>query len=94
MLNLLFGKRPNKNTIRKAAEHLMAIYGATTTLEVKKYLRAQGYIAFQYYISSKMDVICAECNWHYEFNGTFRIYFIPQTQTRAQSEAVPSFSDN
>lgn len=94
MLNLLFGKRPNKATIRRAAEHLMAIYGATTTLEVKKYLRAQGYIAFQHHISSKMDIICAECHWHYEFNGTFRIYFIPQIQNQAQSQAVPSFSQN
>jgi hypothetical protein len=94
MLNLLLGKRPSKNTIRKAAEHLIAIYGVTTTLEVKKYLRAQGYIAFQYLISKKMDSICAECNWQFTCNGKFRVYFIPKINFSAQTLSVPSFSVN
>jgi arginine repressor len=93
---MLFGKRPQINTVRKAAEHLIAIYNATSTLEVKKYLRAQGYVVFQYDVSRKMDKICHENKWSFQCNGTFRVYFIPQPLTVAQTnqQNVPAFSAN
>lgn len=95
MLNILFGKKPQTNTIRKAAEHLIAIYGTTTTLEVKKYLRAQGYLVFQRDVSQKMDRIGSTCGWAFQFNGHFRIYYIPQLQPLASANyAVPAFSIN
>jgi hypothetical protein len=94
---LLFGKKPTKNTIRKAAEHLMAIYGSTTTLEVKKYLRALGYGAFQSDISDKMDDLYLDCGWKFTFNGQFRVYFKPQDDFSYQAKkatSIPSFSLN
>ena len=95
MYNFLFGKKPNKNTVRKAAEHLIAIYGTTTSLEVKKYLRADGYVAFQYEISRKLDKICHECRWGFNCNGTFRTYFIPQALTVTYTQqAQAAFSVN
>lgn len=96
MLAMLFGKRPRKSTIKHAAEHLLAIYGTTTTLEVKKYLRALGYIVFQKDISNKMDMICAENQWAFSFNGQFRLYFIPQALSvvHSSTQAIPAFSAN
>lgn len=96
MFKILFGKKPRKNTIKNAAEHLISIYGCTTTLEVKKYLRAMGYIAFQWDISKKMDAICDENRWAFNFNGQFRVYFMP-TQlavTHNANYSIPAFSAN
>lgn len=73
---MLYGKKPNKNAVRKAAEHLMAIYGTTTTLEVKKYLRALGYVAYQHDMSKKMDKLAIEFNWAFTSNGVFRVYAV------------------
>jgi hypothetical protein len=96
MFKILLGKKPRKNTIKNAAEHLIAIYGSTSTLEVKKYLRAIGYIAFQWEISKKMDTICDENGWAFNFNGQFRVYFMPTqlTVTHNANYSIPAFSAN
>ncbi len=102
MCQILYGKKPNKNSVRKAAEHLMAIYGTTTTLEVKKYLRALGYVAYQHEISQKMDKLAEESNWAFTFNGVFRVYAVAYAtvlqvnlpQTQIQTLPTPSFSVN
>ena len=97
MCNILIGKKPNKNTVRKAADHLIAIYSATTTLEVKRYLRALGYVAFQNDISRKMDELQRSCGWAYSCNGSFRLYFVPQSLQVAQGQqatSMPAFSVN
>lgn len=99
MCAILIGKKPNRNTVRKAADHLIAIYGATTTLEVKKYLRALGYVAFQNDISQKMDAVQSFSGWAYTCNGQFRLYFIPQPPQiaqaqQAQTASLPVFSVN
>jgi hypothetical protein len=99
---MLYGKKPNKNSVRKAAEHLIAIYGTTTTLEVKKYLRALGYVAYQHDISQKMDILAAEQNWAFTFNGVFRVYAVAYAtslqvtlpQVQAQTLPAISFSAN
>ena len=77
----LAGKRPNKRSVQKAADHLIAIYGSTTTLEVKKYLRAKGYIAFQRDVSSKMELLSDELGWAFMCNGQYRAYFVPVATT-------------
>jgi hypothetical protein len=97
MSSILFGKKPSKNTVRKAAEHLMAIYSVTTTLEVKKYLRVLGYVAFQSDISNKMDALQPSCSWAFTCNGQFRVYFKSQPQNDLQAQdaaSLPAFSDN
>lgn len=100
MCQMLYGKKPNKNSVRKAAEHLMAIYGTTTTLEVKKYLRALGYVAYQHDMSQKMDKLADELNWAFTFNGVFRVYAAAYTTSLQvhlpQVQALPavSFSAN
>ncbi len=95
-MSILIGKKPNKNTVRKAADHLIAIYSATTTLEVKRYLRANGYVAFQSDISRKMDELQRACGWAYSCNGSFRLYFVPQPLQIPQGQQVsmPAFSVN
>ncbi len=97
MCTILIGKKPNKNTVRKAANHLIAIYSATTTLEVKRYLRALGYVAFQSDISQKMDELHHSCGWAYSCNGSFRLYFVPQLMSVGQGQTstnAPTFSVN
>ena len=97
MSTILIGKKPNKNTVRKAADHLITIYSATTTIEVKRYLRALGYVAFQSDISRKMDELQSVCGWAYTCNGQFRTYFVPQPLQVVQDQQVvglPTFSVN
>jgi hypothetical protein len=91
---LLFGKRPSKNTVRKAAEHLMGIYGTTTTLEVKKYLRVIGYGAFQTDISDKMDALYPLCGWEFTCAGEFRVYSKIQAKQYSLAKHVLAFSAN
>jgi hypothetical protein len=103
MCQILYGKKPNKKSVRKAAEHLMAIYGTTTTLEVKKYLRALGYVAYQHDISQQMDKLTTQLQWAFTFNGVFRVYAVAFAstlqinlpQTLPQTTILPSsFSVN
>lgn len=71
-------KTLDKETIRETAMHLMALHGTTTTLEIKQWLRAQGYLAFQAEISVMMDEIWLEEGWVYDCNGLFRTYRQPR----------------
>ena len=58
----------------EAAESLMAIHGATTTLEVKNRLRNQGFWALQADVSDLMWEIAQEAGWQVFSNGRFRVY--------------------
>ena len=44
----------------------------------------------------KMDAICDENNWAFDFNGQFRVYFIPPQLTVAHNafNSIPAFSAN
>jgi ribosomal protein L9 len=70
-------KTLDKETIREMAMDLMAVFGSTTTLEIKNQLRAQGYMAFQAEISVMMDQIWVEEGWVYDCIGNHRIYRQP-----------------
>ena len=64
----------DKEIVLGMAEALMILNGKTSTLDVKKELRKQGYFATQSVVSHFMDILGDEENWVFEFNGTFRIY--------------------
>ena len=66
------------SAIITAAEYLMVVNGFTTTLEVKIWLRRQGYMAFQASISAEMDRLAEYRSWAYLWNGTYRNYFLAE----------------
>jgi hypothetical protein len=93
----IFKKQPssiNKEMVMKVAAHLIATNGATTTLEVKNNLRSNHYIAFQSEVSDLLEEIAQEKGWAYQWNGKFRIYYIPQDADWAARLGVPAFSEN
>lgn len=64
-------------------EALMLTHGTTTTLEVKKELREQGFYALQVEVSGLMSVMAEERNWKFWSNGRFRVYsFAEDTDER------------
>ncbi|MEM6628127.1 MAG: hypothetical protein AAF694_00565 [Bacteroidota bacterium] len=65
----------NKNAVILAGEYLMFEHGNTTVLEVKLWLRSQGYYAHQEEVDQWMDLISKERDWGYTCNGIFRSYF-------------------
>lgn len=85
-----------KKAVLKSATHLMAIYGFTTTLEVKLYLRAIGYIAFQRDMSRWMEELALLNGWGFESNGTFRTYYPTQRESGVGNivPEMPAFSMN
>ncbi|MFK7933867.1 MAG: hypothetical protein AB8G22_10175 [Saprospiraceae bacterium] len=66
----------NNETVRIVAIELMEQNNTTSTLEVKKVLRAMGFWAIQTDISARMDEICEQEEWHFTCNGSFRTYFV------------------
>lgn len=67
-------KTAGKTAVKQAAEHLMLTNGETTTLEVKNWLRQEGYTAYQADISRWMFKIAKEQNWAFQSNGRHRVY--------------------
>lgn len=67
-------KHAGKTAVKQAAEHLILTNGETTTLEVKNWLRKEGYAAFQTEVSRWMFKISQEQDWEFESNGLYRIY--------------------
>jgi hypothetical protein len=93
----LFKKQPssiNKSVVKEAAEQLLSENGATTTLEVKNRLRSSHFIAFQSEVSDLLDAVAEEEGWAYQWNGKFRVYYIPQPNDWAAKLGVPAFSVN
>lgn len=65
------------------SEALMLTHGTTTTLDVKKELREQGYFAVQAEVSALMEVMAEERNWKSWSNGRFRVFsFAEDTSER------------
>lgn len=65
-----------------AATMLMLAEGSTTTLNVKLYLRDQGYRAGQSEVSSWLFRIAQRERWVINDNGLFRIYYFPDSMSR------------
>ncbi|MDX1906430.1 MAG: hypothetical protein SF053_05290 [Bacteroidia bacterium] len=63
--------------VLRAAEYLMTTRGATTTLDVKQWLRSQGYMALQQDVSGWMSRLADDRYWLFVSNGKFRMYFLP-----------------
>lgn len=64
-------------------EALMLTHGTTTTLEVKKELREQGFYAVQAEVSVLMEELAEDRNWKFWSNGRFRVYsFAADTNER------------
>lgn len=83
------------HAVRQVAEHLMLTNLETTTLEVKKLLRAAGFIAFQRDVSYIMDVLSRKSqNWQYTCNGEFRTYAFQNNFGYQLTPDVPKFSLN
>lgn len=69
-------KTLNKEIVKRVAENLLIANGKTTTLEVKKKLRARNYFALQADISLFLAHISEEEGWEYECNGVYRTYYL------------------
>lgn len=83
------------HAVKQVAEHLMLTNLETTTLEVKKVLRAAGFIAFQGDVSHIMDVLSKRSdNWRYICNGEFRTYSLNANYGYQLTPDVPRFSLN
>ncbi len=67
-------KRLDQTAILQAAETLMLQNDQTTTLEVKNYLRQQGYQAYQSPVSSWMNWLARQQKWHAEYSNRHYIY--------------------
>lgn len=63
--------------VRKIAFDLILEFGYTTTLDVKTALRNSNYSATQNQVSSIMDYLWEEGILDFDYNGKFRIYYIP-----------------
>jgi len=87
-------KHADKAAVKKSAELLMMINGETTTLEVKKILRLEGYIAYQAKVSELMDIIAAETQWPFTCNGVYRTYTFQLNMNYQIDPKVPSFGYN
>lgn len=93
----IFRKQPgsiDKQMVKEAAEALMSQHGATTTLEVKNWLRHNNFIAYQWEVSALMDTLAEEEAWAFQWIGKFRVYFIPKPSDIMAALGVPAFSFN
>ena len=87
--------KPDRSVVRAAAYTLMLANKTTTTLEVKNFLRHQGYLAFQNEISPMMDRLAHEEGWIFHFNGNFRIYTFEDDEVAKEISCdVLGFSSN
>ncbi len=84
----------NKELVKQAAEHLILSNGITTTLEVKKHLREQGYLAFQREVSRMLETISKEHEWRFEYNGKYRIYSFQWDFDISSAWGIPAYSLN
>lgn len=69
-------KVPDRMTVKVAAVTLMMVNKTTTTLEVKKFLRHQGYMAYQKDISDLLFHAAREEGWLSFYNGKFCVYIL------------------
>ena len=80
----------DKNAVILAAEYLMFEHGNTTVLEVKLWLRSQGFVAIQEEVEQWMEVLLEERDWGYTSNGKFRSFFFSfRTPHEGSLFAVP-----
>ena len=63
------------DAVRRTAADLLASHTHTTTLDVKRALRAEGYCATQDDVSALMAMLAVGEGWHALSNGRFRRYF-------------------
>ena len=84
----------DQDAVCRVAETLMLINGATTTLEVKKLLRLEGFIAYQQQVSQAMDNLTQYKNWAYSCNGRFRTYTFKIQMDYSVDPSVPPFGYN
>ncbi|MBT29039.1 MAG: hypothetical protein CMO01_05190 [Thalassobius sp.] len=62
--------------VEEAALFLAKEKGHVTTLDIKEYLRSEGYFAMQSDVSEFMKQLAiVDCEWSYFFTGSYRIYF-------------------
>lgn len=78
-------RRLNYEAVQAMADALILQRGATTTLEVKMALRAEGFLAYQRDISAMMDLLVQDAGWAYECNGEYRTYFFAEDTDEAWS---------
>ncbi len=89
-------KHPDRMTVKVAAVTLMMVNKTTTTLEVKSFLRHQGYIAYQEDISEMMICSAREEGWLCFYNGKFRVYLLGEAkeeETMVENDLL-GFSSN
>ncbi|MEL7170711.1 MAG: hypothetical protein AAGN64_15300 [Bacteroidota bacterium] len=60
--------------VRETALTLIRTTGTTTTLDVKRALRDQGFWATQATVSTAMDALAADLGWLWLSNGFYRTY--------------------
>jgi len=65
-----------EDIVKDKAYALMSKYGKTTTLDVKKALRTDGYWAVQQEISAMMESLQQNEGWDFDANGRHRTYFL------------------
>lgn len=69
--------------VRAMADAIILQRGATTTLEVKMALRAEGFLAYQRDISAMMDLLVQDAGWSYDCNGQYRTYYFAEDTDEA-----------
>ena len=84
----------DKDVIKRVAEMLMQINETTTTLEVKKLLRLEGFIAYQKNVSDAMQQLANHSNWDFTCNGIYRTYFFKVNMDYTIAPNLPSFGYN
>lgn len=85
-------KSLDKSAVQKSAEGLMEKNDTTTTLEVKKALRAGGYFAEQHKVSNFMLELSSELDWPYTTNGMHNSYTLSDPSDPSASTASSSNS--
>lgn len=73
------------SAVSKTFHNLLLMYGETTSLEVKNYLRKQGYWAVQEDVAPVIRLLAAEEDIDFDFNGLFRTYY--------KEEEIEAFED-
>lgn len=66
-----------KDDVFQAALTLAGVATPITTVEVKLKLRADGFRADQRPVSDFMNELSDEHSWQWDFNGTYRNYYVP-----------------
>lgn len=67
------------DAVAEAVNHLLDTTGPTTSLDVKNYLRGQGYFATQDDVSARMRTLATHEGWSsFPVQGGWRLYTRPQ----------------